>query len=363
MTDNKLTRRELLTRGAGAVVGAGLVGAGAYWLYDPVGDAGLPQPGEATLRLKNYFADIDWPEANPHLSVATGGEESIGPMVRAAVGGLDADRGMRRFIKRGDVVLIKPNVGFDRAPHLGATTHPEVLREVIRLCQEAGARQVIVADNPIEAPQACFAKTRLGKVTEAEGGKVMLPSQAAFDTLVIRDHAPDPSRFEALGRWEIFYRPLAAATKVIGLAPIKDHNLCGGSMNMKNWYGLLGGRRNQFHQAIHNIISDLALMMSPTLVIADGTRVMMRNGPTGGRISDVKPGGEMGRPAIVASVDQVACDAWCYRHMLGRDPGNLAYLDLAARKIAEKTTAGEKRLGRADWQSYQRQDKIVTTNL
>ena len=363
MSDKNLTRRDVLRRGAGAVVGAGLAGAGAWWLYDPVGDAGLPQPADHKLRLPNYFAEVDWPESNPHLSVATGSEQNIGPMVRAAVAGLDPERGLQRFITRRDVVLIKPNVGFDRPPHLGATTHPEVLRWVIRLCQEAGARQVIVADNPIESPQACFAKTGLGRVTEEEGGKVMLPSQAAFDTLVIRDRLPDPSRFEALGQWQVFHRPLAAASKVIGLAPIKDHNLCGGSMSMKNWYGLLGGRRNQFHQAIHNIVSDLALMMSPTLVIADGTRVMMRNGPTGGRLSDLRPGGEIGRPAIVASVDQVACDGWCYEHMLGRDPSRLAYVELAAKKIAEKTAGGEKRPAQADWRVYERQDKIATTSV
>jgi uncharacterized protein (DUF362 family) len=353
----------VLRRGAGAVVGTGLACAGGYWLYDPTGDAGLPKPGDNVIRLKNYFAHVDWPASNPCLGVATGSAERIEQIVRAAVGSLDPARGLKRFITGGDVVLIKPNVGFDRSPRLGATTNPEVLRWVIRLCREAGAARIIVADNPIEAPQACFAKTQIRRVTEAEGGRVMLPSQARFAAVTIRDRAPDPARFEALDRWQVFYRPLADATKVIGLAPIKDHNLCGGSMNMKNWYGLLGGRRNQFHQAIHNIVSDLAMMMSPTLVIADGTRVMMRNGPSGGRISDVKPGGEIGRPTIVASVDQVACDAWCYRHMLGRNPDKLAYLKLAAGKISEQIASGQKRLSASTWQDYERQGKLVTTDV
>jgi uncharacterized protein (DUF362 family) len=134
-------------------------------------------------------------------------------------------------------------------------------------------------------------------------------------------------------------------------------------MNLKNWYGLLGGRRNQFHQAIHHIVSDLGMMMSPTLVIADGTRVMMRNGPTGGRATDVKPGGELGRPTIVASVDPVACDAWCYQHLLGRDPATLAYLEMAQRKIGEQVAGGTKRFGQRDWQTYDRQGLITTTNV
>jgi len=392
MSDTGLTRRDLLARGAGAIVAAGAAAAGGYVLYDPRGDAGLRKPTDATLRLKNYFADIDFPASNSRLSVATGREprksrnaetqkrrtleqdsppspvrESllapIEKMIRAAIGGLDASLGMKRFISKDDVVLIKPNVGFDRAPHLGATTNPEVLRWVIRLCKEAGAGEVVIADNPIESPEACFAKTRIKRVAEEEGASIILPSRAGFDTLVIRDDKPDARRGEALGRWPIFYRPLAKATKVIGVAPIKDHNLCSASMNLKNWYGLLGGRRNQFHQAIHHIVSDLGLMMSPTLVIADGTRVMMRNGPTGGRTTDVRPGGEIGRQTIVASVDPVACDAWCYQHMLGRDPAKLAYLDLAHEKIQAQIANGTKRFGERDWQTYERHGKIIVADV
>jgi len=363
MTDTRLTRRELLQRGAGAVIAAGLAAAGGYALYDPKGNRGLRTANDAALKLKNYFADIDFPASSPRLSIATGGPESMEKLVRAAIGGLDPSQGIKRFIAKGDVVLIKPNVGFDRAPHLGATTNPEVLRWTIRLCNEAGAGRVIIADNPIESPDACFSKSGIKEIADAEGAKVMLPAENTFATLAIRDRAPDPTRGEALGRWQLFHRPLADATKVIGLAPIKDHNLCGASMNLKNWYGLLGGRRNQFHQAIHNIISDLGLMMSPTLVIADGTRVMMRNGPTGGRTTDVKPGGEIGRPTIVASVDPVACDAWCYQHLLGRDPAKLAYLEMAQRKIAEQTATGVKRLGERDWQAYERAGLIAKAVL
>jgi uncharacterized protein (DUF362 family) len=159
-------------------------------------------------------------------------------------------------------------------------------------------------------------------------------------------------------RWPVFQAPLARATKLIGIAPVKDHNLCSASMNLKNWYGFLGGRRNQLHQAIYEVISDLALLFSPTLVIADATRVMMRSGPTGGRLSDVQPGGALGRPAVIAAVDPVACDAWCYENLLGRDPGQLAYLSLAAQKIA-----GLPRFAERDWRLYAAAGKIVTTSL
>jgi len=380
MVNQRLTRRECLTRGAGAVLAAGAAAAAGYLLYDPKGDAGLRTRSRATLRLENYFADVDFPASSPRISIATASspvrdgtaqslvrESLLAPtierLVRAAVAGLDPARGMKRFISPGDVVLIKPNVGFDRPPHLGATTHPEVLRCVIRLCLEAGARKVVITDNPIESPAACFAKSGIQKVADEEGAQVVLPARSRFEVLTVREREPDWSKGEALGRWPVLYQPLAEATKLIGVAPVKDHNLASASMILKNWYGLLGGRRNQFHQAIHNIISDLALVFSPTLVIADATRVMMCNGPTGGRLSDVRPGGDLGRPAIIASVDPVACDAWCYQNLLGRDPAQLKYLDQAHENIQAQITAGQHRFGERDWRQYDHQEKIVTTSV
>ena len=117
------------------------------------------------------------------------------------------------------------------------------------------------------------------------------------------------------------------------------------------------------HQRIHAAIGDLALLISPTLVIADATRVMMRNGPTGGRISDVQPGGLLGRPAVLAAVDPVAADAWCCENLLGRDPALLQYVELAARNIAAQTAAGVKRPGTLDWRAYDRQGLIVRVDL
>ena len=361
-------RRDFLTRGAATLAAVGAAAGAAWWLYDPTGKAGLLQPQPETLR--NYFAEVNYPADRPRISIARGGLDRIDRMVRAAVAGLSGERGMKRFVSRGDTVLLKPNVAFERAPQYGATTNPEVVRSVIRLCTEAGAGQVIVTDNPIESPESCFSRSRIRKVAIEEGAKVMIPAQIHFRSIAIRPprpdgtpHRPDPAKHEALGTWPILWEPLRNADKVIGIPPIKDHNLCHASMGMKNWYGLLGGRRNQFHQAIHNIVSDLAFMMSPTLMIVDGTRVMMRNGPTGGRLDDVR---EMN--TVVASVDQLACDAWCYQHLLGRDPVALRYLELAEQKFGETETGARayintRRFGTRDWTAYQRQGKIVETHV
>lgn len=369
-----VTRREALLRlgGTAAAIGAGVWATKR--LYDPRGDAGLAKYSGETL--KNYFAPLyaDWGASEPRISVAhgaaTGGEvgaEDIRGMVRAALGPMG---GMERFVKKGETVLIKPNVAFDRGPRMGATTNPDVVAEVVRLCLAAGARKVLVADNPIEKAEPCFAKSKIREAAERAGAEVILPATAHFAPVAIRDRDPDPRRNEALGTWEVFYKPLRAADKVIGLPPIKDHNLCFASMGIKNWYGLLCGRRNQFHQAIHDIVSDLGMMMSPTLVLVDGTRVLMKNGPTGGKLEDVAIGGVAGKPCIVAGVDPVATDAWCLQHLLGRDPVNLRYLELAEQKIHQRidaakrdaadepTRAAGRRFASRDWQAYERQGLI-----
>jgi len=353
------SRRDLLIRGGQTVAVAGLAAAGAYWLHDPQGDAGLQPPPAITL--KNYFAKIkaDYPASAPRIAVAFGDMNRVEEMVRRAVLGLDAERGMKRFIDKGDVVCVKPNVGFDRGPELGATTNPDVVRAVVKLCYEAGARKVIVADNPIESPAACFAKSRIRQAAEEAGAEVMIHSNAHDAPVQVRPGTPNPSRNEALGTWPIFFKPLERADKVIGVPPIKDHNLCYASMSMKNWYGLLGGRRNQFHQAIHDIISDLGFMMSPTLVVVDGTRVMMSSGPTGGRLEDIKIGGIAERPCVVASVDQLACDSWCLQNLLGRDPASLAYLNMAYDKFGQDPG----RIVAPSWQDYRDRGLIAEVRL
>ena len=125
--------------------------------------------------------------------------------------------------------------------------------------------------------------------------------------------------------------PLRQVDKVIGMAPVKDHHRSGASMTLKNWYGLLGGRRNIFHQQIYAIIAELAQMVRPTLVILDGTWSMVSNGPTGGSLADLKP-----THTLIAGTDPVAVDT-LGAALLGKTPADLPYL-LMAQKAGVGTT-------------------------
>jgi uncharacterized protein (DUF362 family) len=312
------TRREFLFR-LGATIGVA-AGTGVLWraLRDPTGERG--KPVQPTINLKNF--SVAQATGAKVLGIARG--ENHDAMLRMAIGALG---GIEHFIKKGDVVLIKPNVAFDRSPKLGATTNPEVLAAVVRLVKEAGASEVRVADNPIESPESCFAKTGIAEAAKAAGAKVFMPTPSSFEMLEV------PGA-KLIARWPFFYAPFRGVDKVIGVAPVKDHNLCHASMTTKNWYGLLGGRRNQFHQDIHNIVADLALMMKPTFVILDGSRVLMKSGPTGGDLSDVSAG-----KTIVAATDQIAADAFGYSQLLGRSTELPKYL----------FNAQARGLGNPDW--------------
>lgn len=384
MTDERITRRDYLTRGAGAVFTAAAASVAGIWLHHQPASQEEGERRESFAGRKadwpNYFDTIDYPPSSPRLSVAvragTGhaADSSASPasqrahgeiesLVRAAIGGLDHELGIRRFIVAGDVVLIKPNVGFDRPPALGATTHPEIVEATTRLCREAGAKEVLITDNPIESVQACFERSGIARAADAGGARIIQPRKELFEETLIRERGAAAGQRGALERWPILTEPLRRATKLIGIAPVKDHNLAGGSMCLKNWFGFLGGRRNRLHQAIHETISDLAWLFSPTLVIADATRAMVRSGPTGGRLGDVRPGGALGRPAIVAAVDPVACDAWCYENLLERDPGTLPYLQLAQEKIERTLPTGGFRFGRHHWREYERQGLIARSGI
>lgn len=351
-TPSEPSRREFVRIGATlGVAGAAAVGYGL--IYDKTGEKGMPK--HESRKLPNFFAGVyDQAKAKswPRLSIARG--KDTDKMVAAA---LEPYGGMSAFISSGDVVLVKPNIGFASSPSIGATTTPELVEAVVQACIHAGADRVIVADNPIATPLTAYQKSKVGPAAESAGAVTMLPAEPDFANVEIRPGKPEPARGESLGRWPIFWKPLAEATKVIGLPTVKDHNLCSASLSMKNWYGLLGGRRDQFHQAIDNIVSDLGLMMSPTLVIADGTRSLMRSGPTGGRKSDIKV-----TNTIVAALDQVACDAWCYENLLERKPARLKYLALAEQKFG-KDEANLKRFGRSDWRAYQKQGLLKETQV
>jgi uncharacterized protein (DUF362 family) len=305
-----MQRRDFLKRVGSTGLAAAATMATAVWLRDQRSAAEFfrEQEHASTLTLPSY--QVGRAAGSVELAIARGQDPT-----QLVIAALDALGGIRSFVGRNDVVLIKPNAAFDRPPAFGATTRPEVLHALARLCREAGARRVIVTDNPINQPTGCFAKSGLEQAAAEAGAELFLPRPSAFTQVRVNG--------EALQTWPLLHAPLQQATRVIGLAPCKDHNLCGASMTMKNWYGLLGGRRNQFHQQIHQVVADFAAMIRPTLVLLDATRLLRRNGPTGGSLGDVEAGDTLVAGTDMVAVDTIGCE------LLGRRLEAVAYLGRA----------------------------------
>ena len=226
---------------------------------------------------------------------------------------LQALGGIETFIQKGDRVLLKVNAAFASPPMLCATTNPQLVTELARLCYAAGAATVAVTDNPINDPASCFALTGIGQAARSAGADVILPEERFFKPMTVKGA-------QLIRNWPVLMVPLAGVTKLIGIAPVKDHHRSGASMVMKNWYGLLGGRRNIFHQDIQTIIAELAGMVQPTLVVLDGTSTMMTNGPTGGSLADLKE-----TRTLIVGTDQVAVDAFGAT-LLGKTAADLPFI-------------------------------------
>jgi len=304
VSEKEIGRRQLLARAGKAGIAVAAVGAGSYLFYDP----SAPTPVQDAERLVT-LPDFSVPaETGRTMSVVTGPDR-----IRTVDKAIELLGGVERFIKSSETVAIKPNVAFASPPALGATANPELVAEVVRLCYRAGAGKVIIADNPINDAASCFALSGIGAAAARTGAEVVLPTDSMFKYTTL-----DGGKL--IRDWPVFFAPFIKADKLIGIAPIKDHQRAGASMTMKNWYGLLGGRRNIFHQDINTIIAELSMMVKPTLVILDGTEVMMTNGPTGGSVSDLRRADTM-----IASCDQVAADAYGCT-LLGLKPSDLPYL-------------------------------------
>lgn len=304
--DSDVSRREALKRVGGAALVLGASAAIGRVVWDR---GGLDVYESAERPQQRDFRPRDRSGLRADLAVAKqGGDAAV--LTRAAV---DALGGMARFIERGDRVAIKPNIGWDRQPIHAANTNPIVVAELVKMAYDAGASLVTVTDASCNEPNRCFQRSGIWKAAYDVGADVVLPAEHKFRSLRMGGNVLD--------EWPIF-RPVVDAEKVINVPVAKHHNLAKFTAAMKNWYGLLGGRRNRLHQNIDVSIADLATFMQPTLTVIDATRVLMRNGPQGGNIADAKD-----MNTVIASIDQVAADAYACS-LIGVDRADLPYLKM-----------------------------------
>ncbi len=265
----------------------------------------------------------------PDLSMIQGDSpDQITKEAIAAIGGI------KRFIAKGDVVIIKPNIGWDRRPEQAACTNPEVVKALVELCVEADAKQVIVMDNTINPAQRTYARSGIATAAKEAGAKVPYVNPHHLKKMALNG--------EWFKEWDV-YTDFVEADKIINVPIAKTHSLSRLTMGLKNWLGAIGGARNQLHQGLDYAMIDLARFFKPALTVLDAYRILVRNGPQGGRLSDAQL-----HKTVVAGIDYVAVDA-LGATFFGIKPEELPYLKLAS----------EKGLGRIDLEKLKIEKRTI----
>jgi uncharacterized protein (DUF362 family) len=238
------------------------------------------------------FRENPFEEENkyPDLSLVKG--DSPSQITRKAI---DLLGGMNRFISKGDIVMIKPNIAFDRKPRFAACTNPDVVRALVELCFESGAKEVKVMDNPVHPPKQTYTSSGIAEAVEKAGGQVLYPDSDRAKSISINGKQIKTAKI---------FTDIIEADKLINVPILKTHPFTRLTMGMKNWLGAIWGNREIYHQNVNQNIVDLAAFFKPTLTVLDAFRIMVKNGPDGGSLSDVALNN-----TVVAGKDPVAVDA------------------------------------------------------
>ena len=243
------------------------------------GSSGLLVPGKSIA------------EALPDISVVKG---DAAKATRAAVELLG---GMKKFVKKGSKVLIKPNMSFPNPPAMATTTHPEVVKEIAIMCNEAGASSVLIADYPLFKADTCLKRSGILKACDnLENTTVIGASSDRFykDT--------DFTGAKIMSRNGVFQEALKADT-LIAVPVAKSHTATGVSLSMKGMMGLVWDRAGMHTKDLSPSIVDMCSVLKADLAVIDGTRVLSTNGPRG-------PGKVLKEDTVIASADMVAADAF-----------------------------------------------------
>lgn len=244
-----------------------------------------------------------------------------GAPAAAARRAVDLLGGMGQFVRPGQKVVVKPNIGWDRTLEQAANTHPEVVVAVVRLCLEAGAGEVLVFDRTCNDQRLCYRRSGIeAAVQGADDRRVRIihPDERRYRSVAIPGG-------KVLTSWE-YYEEALAADVFINVPIAKHHGLTVLTMSMKNVMGVAGGNRGRIHTDFDDKIVDLNLGRPTHLVVLDATRILVAHGPQGGNLADVQYPG-----VVVAGINVVAVDAYATR-FFNKTPKDIPHIVRAAER-------------------------------
>lgn len=268
--------------------------------------------GFTSLFYHGFLRDLSAAET-PVLAVAEGKDYA-----RITVKALSALGGMRRFVRIGDTVVVKPNIGWDRSPEQAANTHPLVVRAVVEECLRAGAGKVKVFDRPCNDERRCYVNSGItAALRDLKKVELKFIEDERFRKVAING--------TVLREWEL-YDEAMSANVFINVPVAKHHGLTRLSLGIKNVMGVMGGNRGKIHRNIGPALADINGALKSRLVVIDATRVLTDHGPQGGDLRDVRVLNK-----VIASTDIVAADAYATT-LFGLKPADISTTVAAYKK-------------------------------
>jgi len=233
--------------------------------------------------------------------------------------------GMGRFVKKGQTVVVKPNIGWSVEPDRAATTNPLLIKRIIEHCYQAGAKTVYVFDNTCDNWIKCYQESGIEKAAKEANAKVApANSESYFQEVTI----PGAKVLKSAKVHEL----ILESDVFINVPVLKNHGSADMTVSMKNLMGVVWDRRFWHRNDLHQCIADYCLYSKkPHLNIVDAYRVMLKNGPRGVSTNDV----QLFQTQIISS-DIVAADVAAVA-LFGKKAEDVKHISLASQmKIGEK---------------------------
>jgi uncharacterized protein (DUF362 family) len=297
MTDTqKFNRREVISKG----LSLGLIAGGAVILGKP-----------------DFLLAKEKPDGIPDLVAVKNGEPDA--MFKKAI---ELMGGLNQFVKKGQTVVVKPNIGFPRVPEVGATTNPLLIKTIIESCYTAGAKRVYVFDNVVTATSGnarnCYKLSGIEEATKAARGIVVPIDDFSYREVKI----PGGKKLKTAD-----VHSLILDCDVFINAPVlKHHSSAHLSIAMKNLMGIVKNRMEYHLTGLDQCIADFCLYRKPDLNVVDAYRVLMSHGPSGP--SNPQSANVQMKKTLLLSKDIVAIDAAAAR-IFGKEPEEIDYIKIA----------------------------------
>ncbi len=287
----KMDRRDFCRKGIAAVTGSW---AAAFFYNTDI-----------------YGSDEKLLTTVPDLVAVRNGEPDV--MFDKAI---EAIGGISSVVKKGQVVVVKPNIALDRPPETGADTNPLLVKRVVEHCVTAGAKKVYVFDHTCNNPQKAYQTSQIKAAAESAGGVVVFANDQ-------KDYQEVSIAKAVTLKTAMVHKLIINCDVFINVPVLKHHAGAGLTIAMKNLMGAVWDRGFYHKSGLHECIAEFCLYRKPDLNIVDAYRVTMANGPQRARAEDIKI-----RKALLLSKDIVAVDAAAAK-LFGSEPAQTRYIQLA----------------------------------